>query len=131
MAESKPASPVSWIVLAVGAVVLWNTFGGSSPTPKPSPDRDQPTPVVDRSAKAFRDYERLWRLAQGELARKLRSGDIKTEPQATEWFSRANNEALKTAFGPLAEAEYGRFGGEKWTSEKHAEQAEEYATDGK
>ncbi len=128
MAESKPASPVSWIILAVGAVLLWNTFGGSSPTPpEPSPDRDQPTPIVDQSEQAFKDYERLWRVAQGERARKLRSGDIKTEPQATEWFSRANNEALKTAFKPLAEAEYERFGGEKWTAEKHAEQAEEYA----
>lgn len=130
MAEQK-ASPVSWIVLVVGGLLLWNTFKPADTTPKPDDVKPEPTPVVDRSEQAFRDYERLWRLAQGELARKLRSGDIKTEPQATEWFSRANNEALKTAFSPLAEAEYERFGGEKWTAEKHAEQAEEYATDGK
>lgn len=131
MPESKQASPLSWIILAVGAALLWNTFGGSSPKPEPSPDRDQPAPIVDKSEQSFRDYERLWRIAQGELARKLRSGDIKTETQATEWFSRANNEALKTAFKPLADAEYERFGGEKWTAEGHAEQAEEYATNGK
>lgn len=128
MPESKQASPISWIVLVVGGLLLWNQFSGNSPAPKPDDVTPDPAPVVDKSEQAFRDYERLWRIAQGELARKLRSGDIRTETQATEWFSRANNEALKTAFKPLADAEYERFGGEKWTAESHAKQAEEYAS---
>lgn len=126
MADPKPASPLSWIVVAVLGLAIWQSQGSSDPQPEPQPGPD-PAPVVDHSNQAFADYQRLWRLAQGELAKKLLSGDIKTEPQATEWFSRANNEALKTAFTPLVDAEYQRFGGEKWTADEHAKQAQEYA----
>lgn len=125
MTDPKPASPLSWIVVAVLGLAIWQSQGSSDSQPQPGPD---PAPITDRSNQAFEDYQRLWRLAQGELAKKLRSGDIKTEPQATEWFSRANNEALKTAFTPLVEAEYQRFGGEKWTAGEHAKQAQEYAS---
>jgi hypothetical protein len=126
MAE-RPASPLSWILLAIAAVVIMQFGTSKTPQPDDTKPEPEPTPIVDKSADAFQDYERLWRVAQGELARKLRSGDIKTEPQATEWFGRANNEALKAAFTPLVEAEHERFGGEKWTAEQHAKQAEEYA----
>jgi hypothetical protein len=74
----------------------------------------------DAVSKAFDAYETLWREAQGELATRLESGQIKSESDATDWFGKINTEARRQAFSDILKAEAAEFGGEKWTAEKHA-----------
>lgn len=74
----------------------------------------------DAVSKSFDQYETLWREAQGELATRLESGQIKSESDATEWFGKLNTEARRQAFADLLTAEAAAFGGDKWTAEKHA-----------
>ena len=87
----------------------------------PKPDPVTPTPVEpqDDVSKAFRLYQREWRLAQKELATRLENKLISTEEEATEWFKAAHRQCQVKAFTGLLTAEELAFGGEQWTPEKH------------
>ena len=95
-----------------------------------TPPDKRPQPPADDVAAAFRQYEKAWRSAQGELADRLESGEITSEKAAADWFSVAGQEARKQAFLPLLRAESIVFGGEGWTAEKHARYIRRYADGG-
>lgn len=131
MSESRNDGTASILPLAAAAVAVWLLLSGGGvqpPGPEPGPE-PEPAPVTDPVGTAFSEHERLWRLAAGDLAKRLRSGEVKSEAAATEWFGAANREAQKRAFTPLVEAEYEQFGGDKWTAEKHAAALEGYANE--
>ena len=92
-----------------------------------TPPDGRPQPPADDVAAAFRQYEKAWRSAQGDLADRLESGEITSERAAADWFSVAGQEARKQAFLPLLRAESIVFGGEGWTAEKHARYIRRYA----
>lgn len=88
--------------------------------PKPGPITPSPIEPTDDVSKAFRLYEREWRLAQKELATRLENKVITTEEEATDWFKAAHRQCQVKAFTGLLTAEEFEFGGEQWTPEKHA-----------
>ena len=91
----------------------------------------QPVRPMDDVAVAFRQYEKAWRAAQGDLADRLERGEITSEAMAAEWFGAANAEARRIAFTPLLRLELSAFGGESWTAEKHSRYVRRYANAGK
>ena len=105
------------ILMVIGGVLLLSGGNGGGVSPGPS---------GDDVSKAFDTLETLWRQAQGELANRLESGEIKTEASATEWFDKVAKDARRAAFEPLLQAEAAEFGGEKWTAKKHAEAIRRY-----
>ena len=94
--------------------------------PEPTPPVD-PKPEPDRASLYFDRLETLWRTAHKKQAELLRAGAIKSEADATYWFSEAYAMARKEAAAPLLEWEYSQFGGERWTPELQAEVSEQYA----
>ena len=96
-------------------------------------DPIQPAPVrpADDVGLAFREYERLWRAAQTDLADRLERGEITSEELAANWFAAANQSARKTAFTPLLVKESAEFGGELWTAQKQAAWIRRYSNAGK
>lgn len=88
--------------------------------PKPDPITPGPVEPKDDVAKAFRVYEREWRLAQKELATRLENKVISSEEEAADWFKAAHRQCQVKAFTSLLTAEELEFGGEQWTPEKHA-----------
>jgi hypothetical protein len=91
----------------------------------------QPVSPVDDVGVAFREYERAWRAAQGDLADRLNRGEITSEAMAAEWFGAANQEARRIAFTPLLRLESAAFGGESWTPAKHGQYIRRYSNAGK
>jgi hypothetical protein len=96
-------------------------------------DPIQPAPVIptDEVGLAFREYERLWRAAQVDLADRLERGEITSEELAANWFAAANQSARKTAFTPLLVKESAEFGGELWSPQKQAAWIRRYSNAGK
>jgi hypothetical protein len=94
-------------------------------------DDTQPVRPSDDVAVAFREYERAWRAAQGDLADRLDRGEITSEAMAAEWFGAANQEARRIAFTSLLRLESAAFGGESWTPAKHGQYIRRYSNAGK
>lgn len=101
----------------IGGLLLLNGGNGGA---KPSPKND----IV---AKAFQQYETLWRAIQIETAKKLESGEFTTSQQVTSYRSLADGEALRKTRQPILDAEFAAFGGKKWTADKAAKQLRSYA----
>lgn len=80
----------------------------------------------DAVSKVFQTQETAFRKCSGELAEKLRAGDITSEQAATQWMDQNFLPAAEAAWGPLLTSEKEAFGGEQWTAEKHAAHVEGY-----
>lgn len=110
----------SAVLMVVGGLILLRG-GGDSPNPSPTP-----APFSDMASKTFADIEAAWRTLQGEKAVKLRTGELKSESEAKDWFQVNYTTKFKEAWTTLLNAEYESFGGENWTAEKEAAVAERY-----
>lgn len=97
---------------------VWSA-GGWQIGPEPHKS-DAVSAVFDAQESAFRKYA-------GELAAALRSGQVKSESDATVWFDSKFGPESQAAWTPLLTAEAEAFGGKEWTAEKHAAHIERYA----
>lgn len=100
----------------IGGLLLLNGGKGGA---KPSPS-DSVAAVFDAQESAFRKYS-------GELAAALRSGDVKSEKEASIWMDSHFGPESEKAWLTLLTEEAKAFGGEQWTAEKHAAHIERYA----
>lgn len=99
----------------IGGLLL---LSGGKVGPGPSPS-DAVSAVFDTQEAAFRKHI-------GELAGKLKAGEIATEAAAVAWMDSKFGPDSEAAWVPLLTAEAEAFGGEKWTAEKHAAYIERY-----
>lgn len=115
-----------------GILALSLAFGSSfMPGPGPDDDDDPPTPVVDDIVhESFVTYEKLWRKHAADTAKKLESGDLKTDKSTWEFLAAGQEPARRIAFDALAseEQEYFKKAGE-WTPEAHAKLLRSYSSD--
>lgn len=100
----------------IGGLLL---LGGGNVSPGPSPS-DAVAAVFDAQESAFRKH-------LGGLVAALRSGQVKSEAEATAWMDSRFGPDSEAAWVPLLTAESQAFGGKEWTAEKHAAHIERYA----
>lgn len=100
----------------IGGLLLLNGGNGGA---KPSPS-DAVSAVFDTQEASFRKYS-------GQLAAALRSGEVKSEAEATAWMDSRFGPESESAWIPVLTAEAAAFGGKQWTAEKHAAHIERYA----
>jgi hypothetical protein len=115
-----------------GIVALSLAFGSSFlPGPGPDDDTDPPTPVVnDVVHDSFVLYEKLWRKHSADAAKKLESGELKTDKATWEFLAAGQEPARRIAFDELASKEQAYFkeAGE-WSPEVHAKILRSYSSD--
>jgi hypothetical protein len=122
---------VELIVLPAGSQDLGEMRRRTLTVRQGTQQEQQQAKPADDVAKAFADYERMWRSLQRDLADRLDRGEITSEEMAAEWFGAANQDARRIAFTPLLQSESAAFGGERWSAKAHAAYIRRYINAGK
>lgn len=95
-------------------------------TVKVDPINVDPPVVKDEIDLLFDQDKADWRNLQRTLSARLKSGDIKSEEDATQWFKTNWYQVRASNWAQLLTKEELAFGVENWTPEKHADYIRRY-----
>lgn len=118
--------PINVLLLCIMSACLTMAFRWPS-TPKPDAG-DRTQDLSDVASRVMPTIAKLQAENYRDVAKQLRSGQLKNDGDSGESLAKRNKAAIDAAFKPLDELLQAALGDGKWTSAKAAETYEELAT---